>query len=144
MSVEKTYKEFWQGVLKLLNSKTDLFKRLRSDNQTRHFIQATREGVIYRITVRVEGRPFAQVTVDFGNDEQRYRKSKEDKQQIEKAFGDSLEWLDKNKENGNAWLVRHQVHCGRLVDIDKEQWGDIQDELADKIVRLYDAYHCGK
>ena len=134
-------RRFWTSLLGRANDKTQLHANT-SPNQARE-IRATagKRGltfgyVIQRHTSEIE------LYIDRGRDadsenEEIFNTLQKSKEEIEKTFGESLEWA-RLKEQRSCRIVK-QFSLGGYHD-DEKKWGEIQDAMIDAMIRLEKAF----
>ena len=128
---------FWTSLLERAKEKTPLHANT-SPNQMRH-IRATagKRGLIFGYVIQQHASEI-ELYIDRGRDADRENEKIFDtlekaKDEIEKAFGEPLEW--QRLEGQRSCRIGKQLSRGGYRD-DEEEWPEIQDTMIDTMIRL--------
>lgn len=126
--------EFWKQLLERAKVKTLLHARIAPGTENWINASAGRSGLGYDYTIRMEDAQ-VELYIDRGDAEQNkqiFDTLHEHKAEIEKAFGEPLEW--QRLDAKSACRVRYLVNEGGLQD--PQHWPKIQDAMIEAMIRL--------
>jgi len=132
---EKTRYKFFEQLLEKINEKTSIYSNI-SPVGYQGWISASagKSGVHWACLI---GKSNARVELVFDHsdkdvNDERYKRLLAHRENIEKAFGEPLEWDFKETRKQN--YIRKKYENGGLDN--KKQWGKIQDQMVDWLVRM--------
>ena len=134
-------KQFWTLLLKKLNKKTDYFSNISPKTGGWIGAGAGRAGMGYKFAIsKKEG--WVNLYIDRGKgygklNKRRFDKLHEHKNEIEKVFGDSLEWrrMDNNRASR---IIKRYTKMGGLYSEDK--WDKLTEAMSDGMVNFIEAF----
>jgi len=126
--------EFWGQLLERAKERTGLHARISPGKE--HWISAGagKSGLGFNYVIRM-GDAQVELYIDQVDAEANKRIFDQlfaNKEQIEAAFGESLEW--QRLDDRRACRIRHRLTLGGLAD--RDRWPDIQEAMIDSMVRL--------
>jgi hypothetical protein len=130
--------EFWERLLRKSNEKTDLFGRRSPTTESWLSASAGKTGFAYVYVVLMDGAR-VELWIDTGEKEKNKKYFDElfrKKEEIEKAFGEELEWQRLNESRGCR--ICKIIAGGGLRQ--KSSWEDLQNKMVDAMVRLQKAF----
>lgn len=132
-------REFWSQLLSRANEKTSLHSSSSPGIANWISASAGKPGFLYSYIIRQHDAQ-VELYIDLGKDSDEKNKRifdslAADKNEIENAFGDSLDW--QRLDHRRASRVRKVISSGGYQD--EEAWPKIQDEMVDKMIRLSEA-----
>jgi CBS domain-containing protein len=127
-------REFWAQLLEQANQKTLLHSRISPSTQNWLNTGAGKGGLALQYRIRVSD---AEVGLrirrgDVAESKRIFDALQANREEIEQAFGDSLEWL--RQDNIKASWIRYVISDGGLLD--REDWAEIQRRMVDAMIRL--------
>lgn len=130
-------KQFWTGLLKHANTKTDLFKNISPGEYHWQGAGSGVRGVPYTFKVN-QNESFVELYIDRGKNghsenEQIFDFLHQNRESIETAFGEPLIWL--RLDGKRACAIRHIIKSGGYRS-DVEQWPGIHEEMAEAMIRF--------
>jgi len=130
--------EFWGQLLERAKERTGLHARISpSKGNWIRYARAGKSGLAFNYVIRM-GDARVELYIDQGEAEANKRVFDQlfaNKEQIEAAFGESLEW--QRLDDRRACRIRHRLTLGGLAD--RDRWPDIQEAMIDSMVRLEQA-----
>lgn len=134
---QKLRHDFWTGLLDRSRGKTKLFSAISPSRQG--WISAGAgwgSGVAYTFTALTSSAG-VELYIDYDRDtgaknKQIFDKLYSQKAQIEKEFGEQLEW--DRLDDRRASRIRYKIGTGGIAD--QEKWPDLQEEMIDAMVRF--------
>lgn len=133
-------KEFWTQLLERARSRTKLYENISPNIYSWIGAGAGKSGIGYNLSITYSHAQ-AEVYLDRGKEfpdlnKERFDKLISHREQIEKIFGDRLNWerLDKKR----ACRISKKFEGAGLGD--KEKWPNLQDKLIDAIIRMEKAF----
>jgi len=132
---DKIRLEFWDSLLKLASTKTDLHAKISPYSGSYVSVSAGKAGLYYQYDILMHAAK-VELYIDGGNKRRNkniYDHINENKARIEIDFGSELEWhrLDDKK----ACRIMKTLEIGGYRE-DKEKWNDIQTAMVDAMIRL--------
>ena len=127
-------REFWAQLLEQANQKTLLHSRISPSTQNWLNTGAGKGGLMLQYRIRFSD---AEVGLrirrsDAVESKRIFDALQANREGIEQAFGDSLEWL--RQDNIKASRIRYVISGGGLLD--RDHWPEIQRRMVDAMVRL--------
>lgn len=127
--------EFWKQLLERAASKTHPHAKVSPSKGYFLSAGAGKTGFSYSYVVLMDGARVGLV-IDTGDDALNghyFKQLYEKKDEIEAAFGDSLEWREKEGKRAReiSYIIRDK---GGLQD--REKWAELQEAMIDAMVRL--------
>jgi len=129
-------REFWGGLLEKAKAKTKLYTNVRPHKDNWLNTGAGKAGLWWSFVITMD-RGVVQLNIDRGPDKKDetdkiYEQIQNDRESIEKTFGDKLSW---NRMEGRlVCRIESFSQIGGLRD--EEKWGKIQEDMIDRMVRL--------
>ncbi|MFC1591346.1 DUF4268 domain-containing protein [Thermodesulfobacteriota bacterium] len=142
MSTDKQRLQFFEQLLAKSNAKTPLFKG-RKPNGSDNWVSSTNNIILYghfnyRITLKDSLVEFYLTHDDPKTNQRRHEILKRKKTEIENIFGESLVWGEYTAEKVQR-KIQSKRKPGGIADDGK--WSEIQDDLANRMVRFEKALH---
>ncbi len=131
-------RQFWAGLLDRARVRTPLHANI-SAKQYASIYAAVKSGVSLQYTIRQHDSGVG-LYIDRRNKSENveiFRALKEKKGEIEGAFGEPLEW-EQRDDKRVCRIVKSQVSQGGYRN-EAEDWEEIQDAMIDAMIRLNDA-----
>lgn len=129
--------EFWRQLLERANQRTNLHARVSPCKDNWLGAGSGMSGLAFNYVIRMDGGQ-VELFINAGEadlNKQLYDQFFEAKDQIEEQFGEPLEWQRMDQRKGSR--IAYYFTSGGLKD--RERWPQIQDDMADAMVRLENA-----
>lgn len=131
------HKKFWTQLLKRAQEKTSLHARRSPPTDGWLNTGAGRSGLVYRYVILNDNAHIElRIRRDTFEESKRIFDSlQKNKDTIERAFGDRLEWLRRDDaDDVRNCHIRYVISLGGLRD--RDRWPEIQDQMIDAMIRL--------
>jgi len=129
--------EFWGQLLERAKERTKLHARISPGKENWISAGAGKSGLGFNYAIRMSDAQ-VELYIDRGEAEENKRIFDQllaSKEQIETAFGKSLEW--QRLDDRRACRIRYLLTLGGLAD--RDRWPEIQEAMIDAMVRLENA-----
>lgn len=129
--------QFWEGLLPILNEKTNLFKNISPSSDNWLSAGTGVGGVYYQIVIRMDG---ASIKLIIDKNKELNKKIfdylHEKKDEIEKIFGGKINW--KRMDNQVSSRIEHDMDCCGLND--EPTWVEGYKIIADTLIKWDNAF----
>ncbi len=128
--------DFWRGLLEKAASKTKLYSGVAPSKDNWLYTGAGKAGLWWSFVITMD-HGVAQLCINLGPDKKDetdkiFEQIRNHREEIEKVFGEELSWI--RRENVLVCRIESSSNAGGLRD--EEKWGQIQDDMIDRLIRL--------
>jgi len=138
-STKELYKEFWTEVIEKMQTKSELFKNVTPQKSNWIRASSVEKGIYFRFSVsKLSGWISTEIYIDCGSKSENksiFDKFLSQKENIEKNFGKSLEWKD--KQHAHSCSIKYKED----KDIsEREKWPDTIEFMTDAMKCMEKAF----
>lgn len=131
-ATDTLYNNFWNQLLSEMNSKSSLFRNVKSTNRNYLGISSPYPGMSFYFTIS-KAQKFARVELYIRSNDDAFIKLKEQTSEIETLFGDRVIWKHMKKDS----KVKYEVEIDDLEN--RDSWKEIISLITSKMINFYNA-----
>ena len=128
---------FWEQFFNKANIKSDIFAGAKTKKGQPRYIEIRIgvKGLNFAVVV-LQNKSWVELCIQLSREEGSaiFNDFQSKSSEIDKKFGETIVWFPNSEHTQRCRIASHEIPNGIL---DENKWDELQDDLIDKMIRLY-------